>query len=121
MAELSLHQATEFVSASAEQAATAATEAQQAKAQAESILQQIRLELDKPTHKFHAWQQIPAWIVGVFSLYLGYSMVQTNTTSIPAWVFVGGCLIVAVVLSFRGITKFSVGGKDGGKEADDTA
>jgi hypothetical protein len=67
----------------------------------------LHVQVTGATHKFHLWQQGPAWLLGFAAVGLGFLMVLRGYDSAAGWFAVSTAIVLAVLASFR--SPFSIG------------
>jgi hypothetical protein len=67
----------------------------------------VHVTVSGATKRFHLWQQLPAWVLGLAALALGFVMVVRGYDSPAGWLAVSTSVIISVVASFR--APFSIG------------
>ena len=78
----------------------------------------IDASITAPTHEFHWWEQVPAWLLGLISVGFAVLLVLRKSDDENAWAFAIVALFVSVLLSYR--SAFTIGAPPEGDTGDDT-
>jgi uncharacterized membrane protein len=67
----------------------------------------LHVQVGAATRRFHAWQQIPAWLLGFAAVGLGFLMVLRGYDSAAGWFAVSTAVVLSVIASYR--SPFAIG------------
>ena len=67
----------------------------------------LHVQVDGSTKRFHLWQQLPAWLLGLAAIGLGFLMVIREYDSAAGWFAVSTAVVISVIASFR--SPFAIG------------
>jgi hypothetical protein len=67
----------------------------------------LHVQVGAATKRFHAWQQIPAWLLGFAAVGLGFLMVLRGYDSAAGWFAVSTAIVLSVIASYR--SPFAIG------------
>jgi hypothetical protein len=67
----------------------------------------LHVQVGTATKRFHAWQQVPAWLLGFAAVGLGFLMVLRGYDSAAGWFAVSTAILLSVIASYR--SPFAIG------------
>jgi hypothetical protein len=71
------------------------------------VVEAIDASVSGPTHEFHFWEQIPAWVLVAATVVLAFVLVYHGGDNQNGWAFAIAALFVALLFSYR--SAFSLG------------